>query len=155
MVTSGTDDKSRTSESNLPGERTSARKLRVPSAICKRASPSGAPFFHSPFPSLSLSLFLHLFYLELYMPQFRICVKQCAKLYGVYRIVARWIVSRSDKPDKNSNLWIFKVRLNRVNFSRNIGKWFIGPPLYFTDSSNYEHQSIWLNWGETIFHRFI
>lgn len=85
--------------------------------------------FAAPPPPSSLSFsLLHLFYLELYMPQFRICVKQCAKLYG---IVARWIVSRSDKPDKNSNLWIFKVRLNRVNFSRNIGKWFIGPPLYF------------------------
>lgn len=84
MVTSGTDDKSRTSESNLPGERTSARKLRVPSAICKRASPSELlPFFRRPPPSsLSFSL-LHLFYLELYMPQFRICVKQCAKLYGI------------------------------------------------------------------------
>lgn len=56
MVTSGTDDKSRTSESNLPGERTSARKLRVPSAICKRASPSELlPFFRP--PPLLLPLF--------------------------------------------------------------------------------------------------
>lgn len=58
MVTSGTDDKSRTSESNLPGERTSARKLRVPSAICKRASPSELlPFFRRPSPPPSLFLF--------------------------------------------------------------------------------------------------
>lgn len=63
MVTSGTDDKSRTSESNLPGERTSARKLRVPSAICKRASPSELlPFFRRPPPPPPPSLFLFFIY---------------------------------------------------------------------------------------------
>lgn len=153
MVTSGTDDKSRTSESNLAGEgRERVRenwefRLRYVSEHLQASS------FLS--PSLSLS---HLFYLELYMPQFRICVKQCAKLYTyiyIYiRIAAKWTVSRNDKPDKNSNLWIFKVSLNLVNFSRNIGKWFIGLPLYFTDSSNYEHQTL-IKLGETIFQRFI
>lgn len=153
MVTSGTDDKSRTSESNLAGEgRERVRenwefRLRYVSEHLQASS------FLS--PSLSLSFILsRIIYASI--SNLRETVRKIIYVYiYIYiRIAAKWTVSRNDKPDKNSNLWIFKVSLNLVNFSRNIGKWFIGLPLYFTDSSNYEHQTL-IKLGETIFQRFI
>lgn len=82
MVTSGTDDKSRTSESNLVGEN---ERAKIESSFLRYVRA-----YYTNRGRISLSLFLYhsLFhslrdrslYLELYMPQFRICVKQCAKL---------------------------------------------------------------------------
>lgn len=151
MVTSGTDDKSRTSESNLAGEgRERVREnweflLRYVSEHLEASSFLSPPLFLSLFFIYSISNYICLNFESAW---------NSAQNYRYIHIAAKWIVSRNDKPDKNSNLWIFKVRLNLVNFSRNIGKWFIGLPLYFTDSSNYKHQTL-IKLGETIFQRFI
>lgn len=151
MVTSGTDDKSRTSESNLAGEgRERVREnweflLRYVSEHLEASSFLSPPLFLSLFFIYSISNYICLNFESAW---------NSAQNYRYIHIAAKWTVSRNDKPDKNSNLWIFKVRLNLVNFSRNIGKWFIGLPLYFTDSSNYKHQTL-IKLGETIFQRFI
>lgn len=100
--------------------RTSARKLRVPFTICTRVPSTGKLRFL--YPSLFHS-FLRSFQFELYMPQFRICVKQCVKLPAH---TARRTVSKNNKPNKiqahasvNFQTAI-QVYRNHVNFSRNM-----------------------------------
>ena len=102
--------------------RTSARKLRVPSCdMYARTTPTEAD-------SLSLSLSFILFeivhdrftlYLELYMPQFQICVKQCAKLPAY---MANRTVSRSNKLNKIQTRLSVNYRTGepQVNLSQNI-----------------------------------